>query len=227
MTSSNELLARIESARLWGYFHKDWLLQMRLALRDQLPSEYRVFVESDAVLIAPDGFPMGTVMPDVSVGRSAIPLHKDGGGFPSKSATTALIEVEESCEVESQYSLIIRRSPEQVIVAVVELLSPSNKGIGNRLDRTKFIRKRVAYLDAGVNLLEIDALLEGDRDLPPALDRLKSLSRVAWTASYNDGRRRFRGWGWGLSDPLPSIDWQVDVDKTVLIELDKTCVAAR
>src|SRR5690606_24490551 len=98
-------------------------------------------------------------------------------------------------ETETHYTLIVRRSPDQRIVAAVELLSPSNKGIGNRLDREKHLRKRGDYLDAGVNLLEIDALLHGERDLPPALATLADYERVAWTATHGEGRRRYRGFG--------------------------------
>jgi hypothetical protein len=34
MNAANELLSKIETARLWSYFHKDWLLQIRQALRE-------------------------------------------------------------------------------------------------------------------------------------------------------------------------------------------------
>ncbi|MEX0703749.1 MAG: DUF4058 family protein [Planctomycetales bacterium] len=219
----NELLARIESARLWNFFHKDWLLQMRLALRGQLPGEYRVFVESEAVLVTPDGAdaPAGVFVPDVSAGRSAS-LPPEGGGFPRGAATTAVVEADETCAIETHYTLVVRHSRDQRIVAVVELLSPSNKGLGNRLDREQHLRKRDRYLDAGINLLEIDSLLEGVRDLPPAIAALKDYERVAWTASHDDGRRRYRGWGWNARDPLPAIDWRIDPGRAVLIDLSVT-----
>lgn len=226
MISPNNLLSRIESARMWAYFHKDWLLQMRQTLRNQLPNRYHVFVESEAVLITPDGAPMTAVMPDVSVGRSLPSSHLGGRESQSEFATTALIEVEEPCEIQSQYSLVVRRSPEHQIVAVMELLSPSNKGIGNQLDRTKYLRKRSEYLDAGINLLEIDALLHGDRDLPSVLTQLQDLPRVAWTATYLQARRLFRGWGWGTTESLPTIDWRIDENMSVLVELEATLIAA-
>jgi hypothetical protein len=39
MNAANELLSKIEAARLWSYFPKDWLLQMRQALRELDPKE--------------------------------------------------------------------------------------------------------------------------------------------------------------------------------------------
>jgi hypothetical protein len=216
MNAANELLSKIEVARLWSYFHKDWLLQMRQALREQLPPEYRVFVESEAVIISPDpDEAQRIVQPDVSVARSV------GAGTIASGAaggaTSTVVEAEEPCEVETHYSLIIRRSPDNRVVAAIELLSPSNKGIGNRLDEQKHLRKRDDYLDAGVNLLEIDPLSQGHRTVPAAIAELAAYDRIAWTATHDAGRRWYRGWGWNSDDPLPTIDWQIDAGHCVLI----------
>lgn len=224
----NQLLARVESARLWGFFHKDWLLQIRLTLRDQLPSDYRVFVESEAVLISPEasGAPARVILPDVLVARPPFGAASQTLGKSAEDTTAATVEVEEAYTVETQYHLTIRRSPDQEIVAAMELVSPSNKGIGNRLDRQKHLRKREEYLDAGINLLEIDVLLDGERDLPPSVSQLKEYQRIAWSVSYREGRRLFQGWGWNFADPLPKIQWQVDSDHGVRLDLGKTLADA-
>lgn len=167
MQHLNSLLTRIEAAGLWSLFHKDWLIPIRLAVREQLDSAYRLLVEPD-------------------------------------------------------YSLTIRRAPENHIVAVAELVSPSNKLIGNRLDQQKHLRKRDEYLDAGINVLEIDPLTGGERVLPDVLARLRSFDRVAWTAFHDAGRRRYRGIGWNQSDPLPRLDWRVDVAHAVQVDLAAT-----
>jgi hypothetical protein len=221
MSNANDLLTRIESARLWSYFHKDWLIQIRQALRQQLPNQYRVFVEADAVLISPEsGETLATVLPEVAVSRAG----SEPAAFDtlSASATAAVVEADEPCDLEIHYSLVIRRTPEHHIVAVVELLSPSNKGIGNRLDEQQHLRKRGEYLNAGVSLLEIDALLEGRRDLPDSLVRLADYERIAWTSCYESGRRRYRGWGWNQDDPLPRLVWQIDAGQQVLVDLTNT-----
>ena len=59
------------------------------------------------------------------------------------------------------------------------------------------------YFESGINLLEIDALSEGDRLLPPALDRLRSFDRTAWTVCHTAGRRHFRSWGWPATSRSP------------------------
>lgn len=222
MTNPNDLLTRIETARLWSHFHKDWLLQIRQTLREQLPGEYRVFVESDTVLIAPEsGEAAGTVLPDVAVTYSERPPATTPG-TQSGRATAAVIEADVPCDLEVHYSLVIRRAPEHFVVAVAELLSPSNKGVGNRLDEQQHLRKRDESLNAGVSLLEIDALLGGRRELPEPLARLADYERIAWTSTFDTGRRQYRGWGWNPPDAPPTLDWRIDAGQQVLIDLART-----
>lgn len=224
MENPNTLLTSIEAARLWNYFHKDWLLQMRLAVRRQLPADYRVFVESETVLITPDAWEASppSIQPDIAVSRPVSAPSTQASTPQTDDATTAVIEAEEPCEIETHYSLIIRRAPENHVLAAAELLSPSNKGIGNRLDHQKYLRKRSEYLDAGISLLEIDALKQGDHVLPDALAELSRFDRVAWTAFHDAGLRRYRGCGWNEPDPLPEIIWRIDMAQTVRVDLTAT-----
>jgi hypothetical protein len=221
----NALLSKIEAAGLWAYFHKDWLLEVRRLLRPQLPPEYHVFVESEAIVVTPDEAPI-PLLPDVAVAR--------GPGEPTTVAqqaeprfTAAVVEVEEPCEVFSKYTLLIRRSPDNRVVAAMELLSPSNKGLGNRFDRDKYLRKRDEYLEAGVNFLEVDALVAGQRALLPSLTHLAEFERSAWTALHLSGRRRIRGFGWNAADPLPVVPWWVEEGLRVEVDLGEAFQAAR
>ncbi len=221
MDNPNILLSKIEVRGLWAYFHKDWLLQMRVLLRPQLPPEYFVFVESEAILVAPDPVQVPqAILPDVALARAdrdrVVETSRQSG-----RGTAALVELDEPCELLNQYTLLIRRAPENKVVAALELVSPSNKGVGNRLDREKYLRKRAAFLESGVNLLEIDALREGERVLPASLARLATCERVAWTAFHDDGRRRLRGWGWNQQDPLPVVPWAVERSVEALVDLQQ------
>ncbi|HXV64223.1 MAG TPA: DUF4058 family protein, partial [Vicinamibacteria bacterium] len=218
------LLSGIEKARLWAYFHKDWLLQMRSLLRLQLPEEYRLFVESEAILISPDA--TASVLPDASTARPEKATASTSKVSVSR-ATAAVIEVEEPRETVNRYRLLIRRAPENLVVAALEILSPSNKGLGSSIDQEKHLRKRSALLDAGVNVLEIDALLEGNRILPASLSSLAEFDRNAWTAFHSDGQRKLRGWGWNEPDPLPIISWKVDDELEVLVDLPLALEQAR
>lgn len=227
MDAPNTLLTKIEQARLWAYFHKDWLLQMRQLLRPQLPEEFHIFVESEAILISPDDpVPVTSVLPDVSAAQRSSNAEQTEASVASE-ATSAVIEVDEPFETFSQYTLLIRRALENLVVAALEILSPSNKGIGNRLDQEKHLRKRDSLLEAGVNLLEIDALLQGERKLPASLDDLARYDRNTWTAAHLDGRRRLRGWGWNQDDPLPKVPWSVATGTDALVDLSLALEQAR
>ena len=117
MENPNALLSKIEAARLWAYFHKDWLLSIRSLLRPQLPPRYFVFVESETLLVTPDAdeaFP--AVLPDVSVARAEFDAETAGRQQPSR-ATAAVLELDEPCEVFCKYTLLIRRAPELGVTA--------------------------------------------------------------------------------------------------------------
>ena len=220
MNDLNVLLARIESSQLWAYFHKDWLLQIRTQIRPQLPRAYSIFVESEAILVAPaaEGSPI-PVAPDISVTR---PERLSEPSASAPQGTAAIVEVDEPCELVTAYTLLIRRAPENRLVAVAELLLPSNKGVHGVWDRDSFLRKRHQYLESGINLLEIDALTGGERMFPPSLSRLSQFARCAWTAFHDDGRRRWRGWGWNDIDPPPTIVWRVEGNLNVSVDLCDT-----
>jgi hypothetical protein len=218
--SVNDLLGRIEEAGLWAYFHKDWLLQIRSLLRPQLPAEYHLFVESEAILITPTDFQTPRpLLPDVAISRADTDSSVVQPVWSMKG-TAAVVEFEQLYEIDTNYSLLIRRAPENYLVAALEILSPSNKGLGNRLDEEKHLRKRDSFFAAGIQVMEIDALIQGRRELPERLmDKLHEFARVAWTVACFDGRRRFRGWGWNETDPLPKIPWLIDRNVEVFVDL--------
>jgi hypothetical protein len=218
LKDQNHLLSRIESKGLWAYWHKDWLLEIRDLVRQQLPRSFSLFVESEAILITPSGDRKGeAISPDLSVTRPGPGSSPRARG----DATAAVIDVEEGCEIFTQYSLIVRRAPDNRLVAACEILSPTNKGLYHSLEREKYQRKRALYLEAGVNLLEIDALIEGDRLLPPALTDLSAYPRRAWAALHGQGKRRLRGWGWRDDEPLPVVSWDVEEGAETLVDLPR------
>ena len=217
MNAANQLLDQIESARMWAYFHKDWLLQIRTLIREQLPQEFSIFVESEAVLISPSNGGAIPIGPDLAIARPDHVVNQTAAALPV--ATAAVLEVEETYELIQQYRLLIRRSPENRVVAAAEILSPTNKGIFGELEREKFLRKRTLYLEAGINLLEIDALRQGDCPLPPSVRRLADYDRNAWSVCHDLDRRRFRGWGWNAADSLPTLSWPIEPSRQVIVDL--------
>jgi hypothetical protein len=225
MANPNVLLSAIEQRHLWAYFHKEWLIEIRLLLLKQLPEEYHVFVESETVLLSLES--NGAVAksePDVAVARAG--ERSENTGLQELSATAALVEVEEPYELFSKYTLIIRRSPHNRVIAAVEMLSPSNKGLASRAERDKYLSKRDSYAEAGINFLEIDALIDGERVLPHSLRKLETYERNAWTALYDAQSRQIRGYGWNSNQRMPVICWNVERGLQALVDLDQTARTA-
>jgi hypothetical protein len=185
--------------------------------------DYSVFVESEAIVVTPFGGTAITVEPDLGVARSerGLPLGKGAG-----SSSAVVLEVEEVCELHTQYSIVVRRAPEDQVVAACELLSPTNKGVHGPEEKDKYLRKRERYLQAGVNLLEIDALLGGERLIPRSLASLEVYKRSAWSALHRGDRRRLRAWGWNDEEPLPAVAWGVEAEVEVTVDLGATLQAA-
>jgi hypothetical protein len=225
VTDPNLLLSQIEQRHLWAYFHKEWLIEIRASLLKSLPAEYHVFIESETVLLSVEangGVPR--TAPDIAVARNKDQSAK--AGLQQSAASAAVIEFEEPYELFTKYTLIIRRSPQNRVVAAMEMLSPSNKGIGSRTDREKYLFKRDSYAEAGINFLEIDALTEGERLLPDTLSPLRDYERNAWTALYDAQCRRIRGYGWNSNQRLPVICWEIERGVEGLIDLDQTARTA-
>jgi len=225
MPNPNDVLAKIEQRHLWAYFHKDWLIEIRASLRKQLPQEYHVFVESETVLLSLGS--NGSIVksqPDIAVARADHAASKPA--LTESSATAAVVEFDEPYELFNKYSLVIRRSPHDRVIAAVEMLSPSNKGLATRSDREKYLLKRDSYTEAGINFFEIDALIDGERLFPESLRKLQGFERNAWTALHDPNSRRVRGYGWNSNQRLPVVGWDVEQGVQVLVDLDQTARAA-
>jgi hypothetical protein len=95
----------------------------------------------------------------------------------------------------------VRRVQEDLLVSVIEILSPGNKRPGSAGQR-KYLAKRSTLLRSSVNLLEIDLLRAGARppletDVPPAPYYI-TLARIAALPSVSV-------WPVQLPDSLPPL----------------------
>lgn len=201
---------RIEQHGLWWAFHKHLVIELFESLREGLGDEYLVDLESELLLV-PRVSAARPAAPDVALSQVAPPTPAPDE--PTPVLTPALIEVDEEIMEFEQYSIQIRRRdfPDPAdpfrmqVVAVLELLSPSNKGASGPRDRQKFLAKRQDYLSSPVSYTEIDLLRGGERDLPAALAVLADYPFIAWSSQVQQQVRHHWGWGWEADDPLPTI----------------------
>jgi len=98
-----------------------------------------------------------------------------------------------------EHRIEIRRRPDRFLVAVIELLSPSNKEPpGDRL----YSRKRLELIHQAVHLVELDFLIGGKR---LAMEDELPTGHYYALVSRAERRPLSDGYAWSIRDPLPTI----------------------
>jgi hypothetical protein len=189
----------------WVGFHNAFIVYCSDLLNEVLPEQYVSTIEARIRFEPQDDI-------DVAVARARRPdvavSHRGNPGTPSGSSGTPLAAVEPvslaqeepwADEVRESFIEIVRVPGEQ-LVTVIELLSPSNKKVG--ADRAAYLLKRRQLLHEGINLVEIDLLLGGER-----LPMLEPLPRGDYFAFVSRAieRRRCDVYAWSVRQPLPAI----------------------
>lgn len=160
----------LESPTHWSDLHPTFIQTWREAIADRLPNNYFARVGEDVVLIAPEVPLRQSREPDVLISRDPA---RTGGGATAviggiRRMPTTLSNVDR-LDPHTESFIEILRLPEQQVVTVLELLSPTNKtGDG----RGFYLEKRQQLIHQKINIVELDLIragrrLELDRPLPP------------------------------------------------------------
>ncbi len=193
-----------EQAGLWQDFHAEFLSAFRRALAPSVAPGYIVQLEEHIYI---HDLPPGPRRP---LGRADLPVAKPGvvGGGPARLAVLeppTEVHLPDQ-EFERAAFLEVRDRRGRGLVAVIELLSPSNKRPGG--DREQYLAKRRGLLGGGAHLIEID-LLRGWPHLPaegwPGADYSVLVSRA-------DRRPIADFWPIRLRDRLPIIPVPLKAD---------------
>ena len=158
----------LENPGLWPDVHNSVIVGLRTLLARQLRPEYRVTtVERVYVMAEPGGNGSGgsggngVRIPDVAVLTAAAP---DAAGsamrpMPARSKDAIAVQLPATELLKERY-LEVRRVDNRQVIAIIELLSPTNKGgDGYR----EYLAKRAATLYSPTHLVEIDLLRAGRR----------------------------------------------------------------
>lgn len=188
----------LESPTQWSDFHPTFIQAWREAVAERLPGNYFARVGEDVVLIAPDlGIGQGRE-PDVLVSRD--PQRRGGagaaniGGARVSPMTLANIDY---VDPHTEAFIEVLRLPDQEVVAVLELLSPTNKsGDG----RGFYFEKRQQLLRQKVHILELDLIRAGRR---LRLDRPLPRGDYYAFLSHADRRPDCDVYPWTVRDTLP------------------------
>jgi hypothetical protein len=183
----------------WVSFHSRLIGVLDEMLSAGLRPHFYVAQPTAVYLIDPSGTPRWPpIMPDVFVagGPARAAVVED---MPITAPTIVIARYPE--EVRQRY-LEIRHAGSRTVVAVIEILSPTNKAGKGAED---FDRKRQNVMASPVHWLEIDLLRSGQRFPPIAgrSDYCVLLKRGGPPA--DDGDTEFPTWFIDLRDPLPRV----------------------
>jgi len=189
----------LESPAHWSDFHSRFIGALSEVIATAVPDHYYARIGEDVVMIQPE-FPRRQGRePDVLIGRdptragdaARVAIMSRDRIQPTRLANIEFLDPHRETFIE------LLRLPEQELVGVVELLSPTNKsGDG----RGFYLEKRQQYLRQSVHIIELDLIRAGKRlqlDSPlPAGDYYAFVSRA-------DRRPICDVYPWMVRDPLP------------------------
>jgi hypothetical protein len=191
----------LEDPELWPDVHHELISRIRERLHDGLGPKYVVRVETRVYITDFDEPVPPFYVPDLRIEKKSRGA-KGGGTAVSAIAVRSITEpilYPSAFGQEIEETFLTVRDDKKSVVAVIEVLSPTNKVPGSS-GRRAFLKKRGEILASSAHWLEIDLLREGERtpvEVPS--------DRVEYRALLfrGDDRARVYCWPIRLQDPLP------------------------
>jgi len=147
----------LEDSNLWQDVHLSLIIAIRAQLNARLPANYVARADKYVWIHEPDAAARTRVRPDAYIVRHADSEAPEAASMMAAPATVVM----PAAQREGNKYLKILDAKSRQLITVIELLSPANKRPG--ADRDDYLTKRIDYLTAGVNLVEIDLLRAGER----------------------------------------------------------------
>lgn len=189
----------LEMQPFWSDFAPDFLASMRNALLGELLPRYDVRIE-EYMFVMHEDIRLHRVKPDVSI-SSTLEWEAEATSATALAGSNTIELEYPDIEPQTQRHLKIIHGPNEELVTVIELLSPTNKRSGeDGIDA--YLEKRTELVASGINLVEIDLLRGGDR-----LPMRGSLPQGDYYVYVGRTQRKPRCevMGWPLKMPLPTI----------------------
>ncbi len=188
----------LEQRGLWEQVHTRLIVAIADALVPQVRPKYRADIElrtytEVGFLRSRDDF---VGMPDVVVTEKTL---RDDAATYSADPNILIADLPEVYEARERY-LEIRYVESNDVVAVIELLSPTNKRPGQ--GRKEYLSKRAQVLGSRTHLVEIDLIRIGER--MPMTIRGGKLRDYHILVSRARQRPRAEVYTFGLRQPAPS-----------------------
>src|SRR5688500_16763737 len=191
----------VEASGRWLGFHNAFITYCSEYLNRRLPPHYAANIEERVELVEQPEANRRSALPDVSVTRDRAatgprPAQRESGSVAT--IEPEILTLPPVLEVPEAFVEIVEL-PSRELVTSVELLSPANK---SRVGRGQYLAKRRAMIRRGVNLVEIDLLLSGER-----LETVEPLPSGDYYAfvSRADRRPHCEVYAWGIRRPMPPV----------------------
>jgi hypothetical protein len=192
----------LEGPRYWSGFHTLLMSQLTLELNDALPEPFEARL-NQRLYVEPWG---NTIYPD-----STVLLTGPVGGAMATRTTTApvaplVFDLEDEQVEEFYVEILLPDSSGDEVIAVIELLSPSNKEVDSE-GRAEYLRKQRQALSSGAHLLEIDLLRGGEHTVAVPYSYLARRATFDYLYCLHRAGTGPRGecWAFTLREPLPPL----------------------
>ena len=192
---------------LWPEVHARLIVYAANQLNLQLPSDLQANIEENLAVYKDEA--ASSIRPDLHISQETT--------FPASAGQADSVVVAEP--------LVLRRAPHPTrhieivdtngqIITAIEVISPWNK-VGSRA-REQYTRKQSNYIDAGVNLVEIDLVRQGKYVLAAPLADLRLKDRTPYMICvYRDAKPdQFEIYRAPLQQPLPNIPIPLRYDES-------------
>ncbi len=142
----------------WGDIHTSLMVYIRDQLTDQLPIDLQARVE-ESVSVDLDESPRW-IYPDITAVERPVALSSSAAVAVANAVITepTIIPLPNEKPTQRHIEIVDLNSGNRVVTAI-ELLSPANKQ--EEAGRCAYRRKQREYIEAGVNLVEIDLIRTG------------------------------------------------------------------
>lgn len=196
----------LEQPIIFPDFHAGFVAAMRALLQPELPSPYYAAMGRRAWVEVTER----SIGPDVAVMHNTRQSEHSGGGIAVAEPNVTqpvVIHVPHDERVETLIEVCEGRGSERRVVTVIEVLSPSNKTMGEH-GRNLYLQKQQELLQSKTHLIEIDLLRAGLHSTAVPRDRLqRKVTRYDYHVCLHrfDKFEDYFVYPFRLTDQLPTV----------------------
>lgn len=207
----------LEHPIFWSEFHSRLILAIANAIAPGLRPEYYVSIETRTYLDDGEGEILVGI-PDTVVRSGSTQAQTNSNAAVTTTAIAVLpqprkVKLPTPIEVKERF-LQVREVRSNLVITVVEVLSPKNKRGGE--GRESYLEKRQAILESQSHLVEID-LLRSYQPMPMSMAMESGGYRILVSRSHQ--RPIADLYEFGIREPIPVLPLPLKADAIAVVDL--------